>query len=70
MPRYFGEGPHEMYWERDGKWYHALGNGHAFDTHEAAERDYQIKRPRGFVDTVPGAILSFIGFILLALLCK
>lgn len=70
MPRYIGEGPQEMYWERDGKWYHLLGNGKAFDTHEAAERDYQSKRRRGFVDTVPGAILSFLGFVLLALLCK
>lgn len=70
MPRYYGEGPREVYWERDGKWYHLLGNGKAFDTLEAAERDYERKRPIGFVDTVPGAILSFLGFVLLALLCK
>ena len=70
MARQYGEGPKEMYWERNGKWYHQLGHGKAFDTLEAAERDYQRKRPRGFVDTVPGAILSFLGFVLLALLCR
>ena len=70
MPRYIGEGPHEMYWECDGKWYHQLGNGKAFDTRVAAERDYQSKRPRGFVDTVPGAIVTFVAVVILSILCK
>lgn len=70
MPRYIGEEPHEMYWERDGKWYHALGNGKTFDTHEAATCDYHSKRHHGFVDTVPGAIVTFVAVVILAILCK
>lgn len=70
MPRYYGEGPKEVYWERDGKWYHLLGHGKAFDTREAAERDYHNQRPRGFIDTVPGAIAAFVAVVILAILCK
>lgn len=40
MPRYYGEGPREMYWARDGKWYHSLSDCRSFKTYEEAKRDY------------------------------
>lgn len=40
MPRYYGEGPREMYWTRDDKWYHSRRDGRSFNTYEEAKRDY------------------------------
>lgn len=40
MPRYYGEGFREMYWTRNGKWYHSLSDGRSFETYEEAKHDY------------------------------
>ena len=70
MPRYIGEGPREMYWERDGRWYHLLSKGRSFPTMEAAKRDYQLQRPVGWADTLMGAFTVFILFVLFVLICR
>lgn len=40
MPKYVGEGYRELYWQRNGKWFHGLSNGKSFDTLEDAKQDY------------------------------
>ena len=70
MARYYGEGPKEMYWERNGRWYHLLSNGRSFPTLEAAKLDYQLQRPVGWVDTPIGAFTVFICFVLFVLICR
>ena len=64
MARYYGEGPREVYWERNGRWYHLLSNGRSFPTMEAAKRDYQLQRPVGWLDTPTGAVALFILFVI------
>lgn len=70
MPRYYGEGPREIYRKRNGRWYHLLSNGRSFPTMEAAKMDYQLQRPVGWADTPMGAFTVFILFVLLVLICR
>ncbi len=59
-----------MYWERNGRWYHLLGEGRSFPSLEAAKRDYQLQRPVGSADTPAGAFAVFILFVLFGLICR
>jgi hypothetical protein len=70
MARYYGEGTREVYWERNGRWYHLLSNGRSFFTLEAAKRAYQLYRPVGWADTPIGAFTVFIFFVLFVLICR
>ena len=70
MPKYIGEVPGEMYWERNGRWYHLLSNGRSFSTMEDAKRDFQLQHPVGWADTPIGAFTVFICFVLFVLICR
>lgn len=71
MPRYIGEGPHEMYHHTpDGKkWTHAGANGDSWDTLEEAKRHYHSQNNCGWADTPIGFICMVAAFLILLFLC-
>lgn len=59
MPRYWGEGPHEMYYQRNGKWYFPHSS-RGYDTLEEAQEGYRNSHGRTKLDDSADGCLALI----------